>query len=161
MSSDRTPLELEKVGDAYLIRLTADWSQPRPEQLEELRGRLVQLAAGDNPPRVAIEISALERLNAHLLGLLVQFQQRFRGQGGQIIIAGAPPQLQNLLKVTHLASVLTTQPTLEQALAILNSGQTRSTETAQTDQNAQQEPKDESTGQGQDPNQPRAGEHQG
>jgi len=119
MSSQRTPLELERVGELSVIRLSAEWIQPQPAYLEQLRRTLVELAAGDDPPRVAVDVSALQRLDAHLLGLLVQFQQRFRGQGGRIVLAGCSPQLENLLKVTHLASVLATAPTLEQAMAAL------------------------------------------
>ncbi len=132
MSIERAPLKLERVSDVCVIRLTAEWTQS--QHLDQLRRTLLELATGDDAPRVAVDVSALERINAHLLGLLVQFQHRYRAQGGQIVLAGATAQLQDLLTVTHLASILATEPTLQQALATLGAGQTERREPAQANQ---------------------------
>ena len=65
----------------------------------------------------AIDISELQFINSHGLGLLVTVLTKFRNKGGEVILVKPSEHINKLLIITKLAAIFTIVETKEEALA--------------------------------------------
>ena len=57
---------------------------------------------GDHPPRLVIDLTAVEYMDSSGLGTLVDFKRRVDSARAQLVLAGVQARVRNLLQITQL-----------------------------------------------------------
>lgn len=76
----------------------------------------VKSAVGDGCRRVVIDMNEVEWLNSWGVGLLVSAFTTLRNTGGQMMLAGVPPKVMTVLRMTHFDAVFTFEENVRAAV---------------------------------------------
>lgn len=68
-----------------------------------------------NVPNVIVDMSSVELINSSGLGMLVSGHSTMKKSGGTLKLAAVPDKVRQLLEMTHLNTVLTSYPTIQEA----------------------------------------------
>ncbi len=68
-----------------------------------------------NIPHVIVDMSSVELINSSGLGMLVSGHSTMKKSGGTLKLAAVPDKVRQLLEMTHLDTVLTSYPTIQEA----------------------------------------------
>lgn len=110
------PLELRRVGDFVVARLTGDIDLRNVTSISSD----ISDAVGNNSLGLVVDLEAtryIDSVGVHMLFTLIRRLEASR-QGMALLIAEESP-IRNLVKITNLDEVVDVRPTLEECLTVL------------------------------------------
>jgi len=89
---------------------------PEATEMNEKFNQLID----DKKLKIVIDLSKVEWMNSSGLGILIGAVSLFRNNDGQLRLIHVSERIQNLLKITKLASIFETSNSLEEAVSSFN-----------------------------------------
>ncbi len=109
-------INYEEVDQICVVTLQGDLTHESTEQLlRQSRQRV-----GDKTRDIVIDMSSVEFVDSIGLETLLEIQECCEEQLGQLRLAGASENIDQILRVTHLASRLICTESIEEACASLS-----------------------------------------
>ncbi len=91
----------------------------KTEKVAEREGAIIQADCAASGPaakwRIAIDLACVAMLTSAGLGALISIHKQCKDQGGRLAIFGLRPELQELLRMTHMHKLLAIADSREQA----------------------------------------------
>ncbi len=99
-----------------------------PRGLEDLDEALTKTVAslldqqleGTEEPTVIVDLSGIDYFGSIFISLLLRFWARVRPRGGTMVLCGASPAAQELLRLTALDTLFPLYDTVEEAISALS-----------------------------------------
>ena len=107
--------DVEQGDRACLVRLAGELDADAAPGLRSLLAEQVLVGSGS----VVLDLSELAFIDSAGLAALIAAHKGTRAAGTSFVLAGPSPAVVKVLAVTGLDAVLTTAPTVEDALALL------------------------------------------
>ncbi len=79
--------------------------------------KLIEQGSG----KMVIQLGEVKFINSNGLNLLLNILTKYRKAGGEVALSNVPQELSRLLVMTKLNSIFIDRPTVEEAVALLNS----------------------------------------
>jgi anti-anti-sigma factor len=95
-------LVLDQGGSRARLRVAGEMSAVACARLDEALTWMIELGCHS----VTVELASIERLDAAYLGVLRMAQRRLRGDGGQLTVTLARPELARVLALTGIGGGL-------------------------------------------------------
>ncbi len=80
----------------------------------------VESRMNDGYNKFILDLSQLDFMNSIGLNFMISMRSKSQKNGGDLAIANAPGQVENLLKVTKLSDFFTLVPSVEDAISQIN-----------------------------------------
>ncbi len=103
-----------------IIELQGNYDSLNEESLERLSEVLLEVASGDPPPALLLDLSNTQFIGSSFIGLLVRAWKRVQDRKGRMGLCCVPPFCREALISTRLYDTLwTSYETREQAIAAM------------------------------------------
>jgi anti-sigma B factor antagonist len=101
-------------GDIVVISLNGKiMGGPEATEINEKFNQLID----DNKLKIVIDLENVDWMNSSGLGIIIGAVSLFRKNNGQLRIINVSERIQNLLKITKLASIFESSNSLEEAIS--------------------------------------------
>ena len=97
MDSEPPPILITPIEGGFRVAL----SGPIHSNTAWIEGELNQLAAS-NPKKIELDLSGCDHIASVGLGMLVNFQNRIKGNGGAVRIVKMLPRMREILRAAYL-----------------------------------------------------------
>ena len=102
-------------GPVLVMRLSGDLDVASAPQLRQMLVRTV--AESEGSPLVVVDLGGIDFLDSTGLGVLLGAVKRVRGQGGELALCRAEPQVRKVFEITHVIEILPIHHDVSSAVA--------------------------------------------
>jgi anti-anti-sigma factor len=106
-------IEQERDGDVVIVRLSGRLDSSAASSAEE---RLSAALAGE-PPRMAIDMSALDYISSAGLRVLLVLAKKAQQQKGKLVLSGLAPNVREVFAATGFDTIFAIEPDRGSAIA--------------------------------------------
>ena len=86
---------------------------------QSLAKRILRLADSPPPPRILIDLSAVQFIASRMLGILVELTKRAEAGNGQVVVCGLRADVHRVFRVMRLDQLLTVVEDKAEAVKVL------------------------------------------
>jgi anti-anti-sigma factor len=113
---DSTFFEVRQEPEAAILTMTRE-QLTEDENLEQFDEDLISLVDTYQVRRIVIDLASVGYLTSSAIGKLIALHRRLARQNGRLVLCSLHPEVEHILKTSHLLDYFSIAPTCEDAQA--------------------------------------------